>query len=356
MLSARTLFIIGAGASCEYGLPDGGVLKSNIRNLLDFRSQSGRLEHGDPDIHEALRVLSAFRGENRLDPVELKRHVDEARELAAGLRHAASIDRYLDTLEAHEGRPEMARVGKLAIVKAILAAERTSTLWVKPGATDLPSQADEKWLSALFSIMESGVRASTIELLFRNAAFICFNYDRCVEHFFSFKLANFFRISLQDAQAIVRDHLNIVHPYGTVGGLPWQGTNSQAEFGDKDLSGRNLVPLAEGIRTFTERVSETDIVSKMKEMTSSAERVVFLGFGFHSQNMDLLSTGYQCPTRAVYATVFGQSAPDCAYRIPQIARLFNPGGGANGIAANRIVIENTDAAKLLWNYAGTLSR
>jgi hypothetical protein len=56
MFKTKTLFIVGAGASREFGLPTGAELKAQIAHLLDIRYEHGfSQESGDRLITEALK-------------------------------------------------------------------------------------------------------------------------------------------------------------------------------------------------------------------------------------------------------------------------------------------------------------
>ena len=53
VFARRTVFVVGAGASAEFGLPLGSAVASEIRSKLYFgRDETGRLSrhHGDPEL------------------------------------------------------------------------------------------------------------------------------------------------------------------------------------------------------------------------------------------------------------------------------------------------------------------
>ena len=56
VLQSKTLFVVGAGASNEAGLPTGNELKATIAESLAIKFDNGfRQTAGDPQITEALR-------------------------------------------------------------------------------------------------------------------------------------------------------------------------------------------------------------------------------------------------------------------------------------------------------------
>jgi hypothetical protein len=97
---------------------------------------------------------------------------------------AASIDNFVD---AHRGDKQTELVGKVAIVRAIIAAEKQSKLWRDPTeGPDAEVNLDpvrNTWFAAFWRVLCNGCTASEFAERAQSIAFISFNYDRCVEHF-----------------------------------------------------------------------------------------------------------------------------------------------------------------------------
>ena len=55
MFRAKTVFVVGAGASAEFGFPLGAALLDDIARRVDISYEFGRLKRGDYTIVEALR-------------------------------------------------------------------------------------------------------------------------------------------------------------------------------------------------------------------------------------------------------------------------------------------------------------
>lgn len=122
---SKTVFIIGAGASAEVGLPVGSNLKALIAKTLDIYFERGSgVTRGDLDVYQALR-LAAEQDPKPNDSLQALYH--------AGLRirdampQAISIDNFIDT---HSGDKQIELCGKLAIVRTILDAESRSRLFI----------------------------------------------------------------------------------------------------------------------------------------------------------------------------------------------------------------------------------
>lgn len=94
----KTVLILGAGASCEVGLPVGEQLMDSIAKLLDIRYDGYDLVAGDPLIAQALRACARLQEPPSRDLNELIR---AAHNIKNAMAQSQSIDNYLD---AHRGQ------------------------------------------------------------------------------------------------------------------------------------------------------------------------------------------------------------------------------------------------------------
>jgi hypothetical protein len=149
---------------------------------------------------------------------------------------ALSIDNFIDT---HQGDAGIEICGKLAISRAILNAEKRSSLYVDPSNyknTLRFEKTESAWLSPLLKIITENCRAQDLEQRLSGLSFVVFNYDRCVEHYLYHWLKSYYRLPDADAAALVNG-IAIYHPYGTVGLLPWQANNqNQISYGQSQAS------------------------------------------------------------------------------------------------------------------------
>ena len=125
MFSIPTVFIIGAGAGKEVGMPVGSELSAEIAKKLDIKHKDGgrELMSGDYEISVALRRITKAKGENYNDWRAAGTMV------AAGIRYTRSIDAYLNS---HKDNEKIKVCGKLAIAQTILAYERSCALYDDP--------------------------------------------------------------------------------------------------------------------------------------------------------------------------------------------------------------------------------
>ena len=248
----------------------------------------------------------------------------------------------------------MVHLGKAAIVRSILQAERKSKLFSNMAEStpfDMANVADS-WFVLFMRALSSGLRIDNVRALAHNVSFVVFNYDRCLEQFLFKAIQQLYAISAQEADRIL-DTFSIHHPYGVV--APLRTTvdlNGRIPFGGLAESGDKYLLLAQSIKTFTEQLSDPESERRIKQAMEEAECIVFLGFGFHPANLTLLNPERTMAQRPVFATAYGMSesdvnsvfnAVDSMYeKIPRIGSLQNP----------FIVIDNTaKCLDLFQNYS-----
>ncbi len=316
MFKTETLFIIGAGASCEAGLPSGEGLKTDIARLLDIRFEDGwSLSKGDYEvvraIKERVKLPSGQAGNG--NPYYAK-----GRTIAEVVPTTAiSIDNYLD---AHRGDKEMELCGKLGIIKAILDAEKRSSLCARGNGDDSFRLNDlaGSWYLGFFQMLTENVTRAEVESVFENVSIITFNYDRCIERFLVQAMRDYYQLQQVDAEKIVSS-LTIWHPYGSVGTLPWQNKDCPVPFGTIPQAG--LLPLVDQVKTFCEGMEDEQLLAG-RELVENADTIVFLGFAFHPMNMKLLSVEQSFATR-VFGTTLGLSNADEAVILDDIRKMLN---------------------------------
>jgi len=283
MIERPTVIVLGAGASTEFGLPTGVGLANDIAVRAAFYFTDGVQTGGDPDLYNAFNSDPQFRDRLFL----------AGRLISRGLPMARSVD---DFLYNHDEDKLVLDLGKAAIVQSILAAERDSYLFEAFSQNqDDPEQIFDRiahtWQYHLFSFMHVGVKRSDIANVFRNLSIINFNYDRCVEELFPYLLNRAYGVSIEEGRDATQATLDITHVYGRVGNLPWHGQGQTAPYVNfgSCVTGKSLRQLSSGIRTFTEQAQDPDEIEHCRSILGAAEQVIFLGFGFHRQNMALLS-------------------------------------------------------------------
>ena len=238
MFRTRTTIVVGAGASVEVGLPTGEGLTTKIAESLNFHSgiPPSRLSAGSDTILRAIKK-SAADMQNREEVLE--RLFQAAKLIHGAMPLAPSIDNFINS---HRDNKEVEICGKLAIVQAILEAERQSDLFLEldPPQTSLDvSSLGGTWFNAFVQLLTENCTFEEIPERLNNITFIVFNYDRCIEHYLYFALQAFYGISGRDAAGAM-SRMKVLHPYGSIGGLKWQNGLEVVDYGAPVNAGKLL--------------------------------------------------------------------------------------------------------------------
>ena len=297
MTERKNVVVLGAGASKEFGLPTGVELAAQIATIANIRFDDfgHNLVSGDHNLVTTLKLVDERRGINPL--------LHAAWKIRDNMALAPSIDNYLDT---HKHDSDIVAFGKIAICNAIQAAEGNSSLFVDTDTINprlRTGELGDTWIQGLFKILVSKRDFEGFLAALRNITFISFNYDRCVQQYFSFAARSYFDLSSQGVQDVL-SALHIVFPYGSVGDFEFV-QDHRTNFGVKNYRA-SLLSAAEKIRTFTEG-SDSETVNEIRIAFENAKVVMFLGFGFLDLNMQLLFQGERFPPSRVLATGKGMS-------------------------------------------------
>jgi hypothetical protein len=337
--------VLGAGASSEAGLPTGAGLIPILRNKLNFKHEMGvRQIGGDPSLFEALRRNAVFTSQ------DVNLYSEAGRKIYSGLPLANSIDDFLDM---HRDDKFIQACGKLAIVQSILEAERSSKLFFDHRELrnlDI-DKISQTWYVQFMRILRQGISKQEASRLFENVSFVSFNYDRCIEQFLFQAVQLAYDFDPATAHQLC-DALRVCHPYGSVGlspDLPHPRSPGDVPFGADSY---DVVALSNNIKTYTEQAHSAEW-KKIGDAMKDAETVVFLGFAFHPQNMQLLSTEGDTRIRHVYATAKGISASD----VVVIERLIRTmlGSRSSSVPQENIHIVDISCNDLFKEYWRSLT-
>lgn len=250
MIKRPTVLILGAGASCTYGLPLGAELRTSIcRAVEDY-----------DDLAETLKDLADV-------DVEMTRAF--AREFARS--HVKSIDAFLAK------RSGFTDVGKLAIAAKLVAKEDPTKL--------VNANDTEHWYSYLWNLMIEDIN-HIAELRQNRIKFITFNYDRSLEYFLH--LATKHTFGVNDATALeVLKNFEILHVYGSLGDFHYLPGSTVRQYFNT-LNQQSLQIAANGIEIIPEARDDSQAFMRARDICANAENIGFLGFGFDPLNIQRL--------------------------------------------------------------------
>ncbi len=283
MFSDKTCLILGAGASRPYGFPTSGELRELLLGGPESWEVFRDLGFQSPEqtanfLEQAL--LSGADG----DPKSLQRFRNVFSE-----SERISIDALLASLPLNEQNQRLTTIAKRGMAAALLLCENERR----------PTGDWYRWL--LEFILRNGRDFPGSRL-----SVITFNYDRSLEQFLWKAFLRSFDLEPVRATEML-NRIEIVHAYGSLGPLTLHEHNDPVDYGDVShaaRSGNLLCPVAP--RTPVQSTNQ------IRKIFAESKRLIFLGFGFWPENIDLLfGSNYQ-----------GRHYQEESYEIENERRIF----------------------------------
>jgi hypothetical protein len=327
MIEKRTVFILGAGASCPYGFPTGSELVERI--CKQFIRSSG-------ELLLSLAVRDPSKPDRRAEAYEFVGVLSKSR--------VQSIDLFLSR------NPEFITVGKIAIILAILSAEAASLF-----RGEMPKEKERvDWYTDLLRNLTDGlVRKQDFSRFGDNkVSFITFNYDRSLEHFLYESLLNSFHgVASEDIRQVLQ-RIPIVHVYGYVAPLDWQEPRDgrpkipyrvQANAADVLDLANNLYVI------YDERCHP--VLDKARELISQAERLFFLGFGYANENLEALGlSGVLKRSHQIFGTALGLTDKEREDIWDGFVQGLQRNGNESAQVGERVEVRDCDCVALLREF------
>lgn len=303
MFRNKTTFVIGAGASKEVNMPVGSELAELIFYKCDlyFEQFAREPKRGDK------RIFSYFLQKEHHQIAEF---VEASRAIRDGIFGQNSIDDYLNI---HRENEFIVRYGKACIAQSIIEKEKNSDLFVadKSNKKELDlRRLKNTWYVELLKILCHNIQKDDVEKIFDNVSFVVFNYDRCLEYFLYYSIRDLYQLTDEEILRVM-GKAKILHPYGQIGQLPELkkgmisipfGAHSgghEARFDLESIAGQLLL--------YTEDSIKATISEDIRATIENSYQLICLGFGFHEQNLKILSPSNKEKIHRIYATSHGIS-------------------------------------------------
>ena len=257
-------------------MPVGTALAIQIEQLLDTELANLKRGVSSGPVANAIMVSGGFNDV----------HLTAMERIRDGIHSKNSIDEFIDDWQ---DIPELARIAKLCIAQRILSAERGSILGsLDDKDIDIAKQLRslrDTWLGLISRNANPKERRRDVAKVFSGISFVVFNYDRCIEQFLFHTFTNTHAMSPNEARAVMAK-IPILHVYGSLGPfpVPGNGYTMSVPFGAEQT---HTAFAAQSIRTFTEEI-ESGHAKLIQNVVSKAETIVFLGSGYHTQNLRIL--------------------------------------------------------------------
>ncbi len=267
MFEEKICLVLGAGASRPYGLPTSQQLRQILLgtyagNAFDELGKGGRTA-----AKQYYDTVTGW-GISTEDLTKFQTEFFNSQRV--------SIDAFLA-----QRKQEFEHVGRIAIAAAILMCEN-------------PHQLTEDWYQWLLELLIREGRNFEPGKLF----IISFNYDRSLEFFLWRAFRASFGLTPDEADEML-GRIKIVHVYGDMG--PLSGTEDvRVGFGDikRVGSARNSIHIAAP----DTRLPSADAIQSFLQ---HCKRIVFLGFGFWKENLDILRIEQFRASKDIFASCFG---------------------------------------------------
>lgn len=274
MFEKKTVLVLGAGASYDYGYPLGADLINQVKELASLFPKEHIHYYAETELQAPLYIQDAPK-------------LVEAIEFYKPL----SIDVFL-AQQVHR-MPSVEKLGKTLISQAILNQER-------PLKQQMPEM---NWFRFLWHALTANTTPDTIEQSLENLKIITFNYDVSLEYlFYLYAKHEYSYLDPQQAQNFLTNLANrIFHVYGAVQLYDWQKnsvfSSDNYVYRAEEIYGLNgreekiRVATKSDIRLIGERANQIDIAHAwLKE----AESIYFLGYGFDQTNNKVLDLETNC--------------------------------------------------------------
>jgi hypothetical protein len=309
----QTLFIVGAGAGYDYNMPTGEDLLAEIAKCIE----------GSQLLPNGLCGNSGFDG--ALRQAFPKMNMPGLREALQRIYRGLVFSRSIDTLLTDSNDDTVSRVGKIAIAKVLSDREKRAAFFKFPNgepASISPKTREsvhgaeitirDTWMPSFFRELRAGLTREQFEMRLSQTTVITFNYDRLLEHFLDVAIHQYDGIPLAEAAAL-RRKLRIIHPYGVLGPVFEHDPALDSQNETIRLDGhdeRSIAKAPDLIKTYDETIASS-LDAEIKTLARDTPRVIFLGFGYHPQNMRLL--GFPRPpfhklSGKFYGTALGLSS------------------------------------------------
>lgn len=264
MITVPTVLVLGAGASIPFGFPSGRELLISInRQIAGPSSQLGR------------------------HLMELGFRPEHIQDFGRSLFYSGqpSVDAFL------EHRGEFVEVGKAAIACALIPYETPEKLYHR--------FEHIHWYEYLYAQLDT----SPDRFPENKLGVITFNYDRSLEAFLVNALQHTYGIS-ESAAAAMLSSLPIIHVHGQLGALRCLSSDGEGRPYEPTVDSVALQKCIQEIKIIHEAPEEDTEFARARDTLSKAQRICFLGFGYHPANIERLGV-LEVTGRPMHGSAYG---------------------------------------------------
>jgi len=336
VIDKKTVFVLGAGASCPYGYPSG----ARLRELICHPEEFVNYKH----LWNSVQNISEVQVKQFKDAFE-KSSIKSIDIFMANNPKLAPVGKYIIAFEVFRAESQSCFGEKAKLQQEELAYAINHGKFVPRKLLLITLFQGGDWYFYLYNRLIEGLVGPNALPDFSDGkiAFITFNYDRSLEHFLYESLRNSFTEVSEDRIIQSLSQLKILHVYGQIAPLKWQNPSDYVDYKPL-LSESFLQNTANNIRTIYEQ-KESPELNEARQLLAQAEQIFFLGFGYAEENLEILKLSDRTKrTSWIYGTAFGLENGELNdYRNKIIEWLPVD-------SSQRVRVENMDCLKLLRNY------
>lgn len=299
MISVPTVFILGAGASIDYGFPSGKELVEEISRPINVM---GHLDPRDNTITS--KELLKYGMEPEAYSV-FQNQLVESR---------LSVDAFI------ENRPQFNEIGRKAIAITLLKCEVSDRLFRgRPPYLHFERMRESKkpknWYDLLWFYLTNPF--SFYDFSKNKLAIITFNYDRSLEHFLFTALKRSSDRSDRECAKVLGE-IPIIHIYGSLGPLPWQQSNCVPYNSGGSPHWVELSYQFIKLIRSDDNPEASEEFQEAHRLLRESERIFILGFGFDYTNIRRLNFQELTRGKDVWATCLGlpRTVKEVIIRLP----------------------------------------
>lgn len=306
-MAEKIVFVLGAGASVPYGYPTGAGLKTLIVSSL-----------GRPDVRAYL--IGAGYREDLINQFE-------ASFVKSGV---FSIDAFL------EHNPKFISLGKLLIARSLLLFENPDIL---------KREIKDDWIRLIHNI----VNYSSASMFEHDISFITFNYDRSLEFVLHESIKNKFGDINDEGIKKIMSAFPVYHVHGKLGSLPHEVDDLPKRDYAIVTNLETVEGISKNIKVLHEDGYDSEEYNTVKSVIASAQKVVYLGFGFHQENLKKIGIEANQTTCQIY-NIFDTPVGD----LPrQMAKKVGKASLASNVASGNARVDDT--SNVGWTHGDNSS-
>lgn len=310
----RYTFILGAGASVDFGFPTGPDFVTKI--IENYTRDNLRIENDDIRIsHEYVQDFGSPIGGN----INISRGYSFAILDALGFENAKVFDfvkrlsdskvNSIDSFLESPSNSDLVDLGKAIVVILILSYEKLS----------LGDFYKNTWLKYFWSRCRDEVLGNSQNV---NIQIITFNYDRLFEYYLYTAIESYSQQSDQEIAQIL-GAFRIWHVHGVIGNLPFQSSEKYIPFGQEHVYAKTIKEISKNLRLLGEADSDSRAKTsiELSRYFTESTSIFFLGFGFHRENIAKLFDGINPGNYICKGTGYGMGLAEIADARARINRI-----------------------------------